>query len=441
MSRAASILAKRALASIAKLQFWGLVIALTACNAELEIRGNSDRVIGETVKLALVQGELGITDEVTLRDADNSAFDKTLTQAKLEDGGSLTLVIPPDIAAGDATLTVATGDDPPQFEVPLSINRMLFTLLGGIVEMHGLPPSKLPSRTYSSATAVTAISLSPDGGRLAVLTASALQIFPLSADPFEQQPQGSLLSGGSCLSALPSGAIACTSTGITVITIVDGATTQKQFSIGKSVGVSVNGDGSRAAILHHECGLDADNKAISADCVTELVIGENIALGAQDIQVDDTASASLISINWAGTGAVVGDSAKIYGVMFGPPVSINNWDWKTDHSDATPVAIARGRDKEGIPFFALADSGENTIWVGAISANLPSSSVVQLRHTGAWTLDQKPTALSFGQYTDLYVSTASGFYTFDVRSNGSLPTALTELPLPKTTIQSIKVQP
>jgi hypothetical protein len=416
---------------------------LTSCTAELEIRGNADRVIGETVKVSLIQGELGITEEIQLRDADSTDFDKTKLKASLVDQENLTLVIPADSAAGDATLRVTTGGDPPQFEVPLSINRMLFTLLGGVVEMHGLSPSTISSKIYTNATAVTAISLAPDGGHLALLTSTALQIFPLSADPFDQQPLGSQLANGSCLAALPSGAIACTSTGVTIITITAGETAFKQFPIGKAIGVSVSKDGSRAVILHQECGLDGDNKVISADCVTEVVIGENISLGAQNIEIDKTASASVISINWEGTGAVIGDNEKVYGLMFDTlPVHLNSWSWKSDGASVTPVAIARGRDKDGIPFFALAESTENRVWVGAISANLPSSSVVELRHTGAWTLAQKPTAISFGRYTDLYISTAAGFYSLDVRGSTSTPaTLLTDLPLPKTTINTIAVQP
>ena len=83
------------------------VLSLYGCGeGELEVRGTLDRVVGETVTLSLVEGEEGFSGKLALVGADRTRYYTRKLKVATKSSTELSFVLPPDVAAGQATLQV-----------------------------------------------------------------------------------------------------------------------------------------------------------------------------------------------------------------------------------------------------------------------------------------------------------------------------------------------
>jgi hypothetical protein len=375
-------------------------LALVGCGEpDLEVQGITDRVVGETVTLSLVEGESGFSGSVELRDAKGTSFPENGLRVNTVDERKLSFVIPTGIAAGPARAMVGRKDDG-TYDVPLKINRLALALNDqGAVEVLPLPPATL---TPSSLPGVSAtgghIALAATGGEVAVLGQDQASRFALGQTP-KAVGTGVEQKGGRALATVPDGLLLCSDTAVILLKFVQGKVTQTTTNVSGCRAIAADSQGTRAVVLS-TCSIGSDPTL--KDCLTELDIGTSITVGTP-ISLDDAPSAMLVRITADGKGAVVADQSVVYGVWLDnstPPTA------ETLGMMANVVDLARGPSSVG-DLFAVADAdGKRVVYFGFDNASFK-------KLTAESPLPEAPVALAFGRQSELYVAVGKKLYALD----------------------------
>ena len=422
------------------------LITLPACgDGDLEVRGNLDRVVGETVTLSLVEGDPPFSGQLSLRASDGTRYSSATLKMKKKSVTELTFVIPPDVAAGKATVQVGKAGEDGAYDVPLQINRLALGLTAkGTLEAYPLPPTSLKTSNRSVAgtnSSSTLLSMASSGGLVAALSGGQLSLLSLGASIKERVSP--ITQAGQCLAALDTGVLVGTKTNILLYSLGTGKTIKQQatFNVAGCKTISVSGDGTKALVLSH-CDTKSDGVADS-DCLTEITLGTNLKEGKAAV-LDSKASATLAALSAAGKTAVVADGDTVYGVVLdstgGNTHKTSKVSWGVS---AIPVALARSPRKEKISgklvdLFAVADSSKKLIRFVGVDVDLVKW--VELGQSRLEiSMSDEPSGLSFGRRLDLYATAAKKLY--HIKSLRAKPQIVALGTLATQPISSLVVQP
>lgn len=379
---------------------------------DLEITGNTQRVVGETVVLELKEGDVNLSGQLELWAADGQRFTQTDLSVQKKGDNVLSFVVPPDVASGQARVRVLhDGEDQGgRYLVPISITRLALSLdAKGALEVLPLPPSTLAPQTLTvgQVTGTSRLSLSPGGGKLAVLAGGNVSLMTLSRKPKDLSASLSM-PGGRCLCALADGLMVGSEGEVKLLGLIEGKgfTQKNSFAVSGCVDVAVDDAGTRAVVLHR---CDADSDGAQDDCITELQLGATAQVG-NPVKLDGTPSAVAVRLSSKGESGVVADRDAIYGLWFGTgtgapgTVAVSTLPWA---ASASPVGLARTSgttrvSDKTVHLYAVADAGQNRVVFASID-NQRANWVLLGDKPLSVPLTAAPTHVAFGRRLDLYV--------------------------------------
>lgn len=423
------------------------LLLIPACGeGDLEVRGQTDRVVGETVTLNLVEGEPKFSGELSLMASDGTQYSSTTLKKKKKSVTELTFVIPPDVAAGKATVRVGKAGEDAAYDVPLHVNRLALGLTAkGSLQVMPLPPTSLKFSSLTVAGSATGgstlLSMAPSGGLVTTLAGGQLSLLTLGATTKDRVSP--ITQAGQCLAAMDDGVLVGTKTSILLYSLGTGKTIKQRgtFNVTGCKDISVSGDGSKAMVLS-ACDTNTDGTP-DADCLTELKIGTNLKEGTAAV-LDKTASASQLRVSMDGKTAVVTDGGGVYGLVLdasgGNTHKITTVSWTFA---AKPVALARSPRKEKISgklvdLFAVAESSKKLIRF--VGIDVDRAKWVELGPSRLEiSLAEEPTGLSFGRRLDLYATANKKLY--HIKALRSKPQIVALGALSNDGIAAIAVQP
>ena len=396
-----------------------LLLSLLGCSSELEVKGNAQRVIGERVTLALVEGDSVFDGEVSLSDARGGVHLGSALAVQKTDDRKLSFVIPPATAAGSATVRVKQKGGG-EYAVPLTISRLAVTIdQSGHLGTLALPPSSLGAAKPAEDFTGFQLSMAPGGGTVVALgkkgSQKAAYFFRLGKETREYT---SVALAGSSVAALPSGVIVGTPTSIQVYLYTEGKgiDTGPSLTVKNTQAIAVGSDGKRAVALV-QCDPDT-NGAPQKDCFFSLDLSGSTLIKGPEVQLDANPGAKLLAVRANGLAAVVADGDKVYGIDFtAAPPKLTTLSW----TGAKAVALARSttviQNKDN-DLFAIADEMTKTIrMVGFQGTALAEiDSVI--------TLEVVPSHLAFGRATDLYVVAGPQLLQVDASVKDATPVPL-----------------
>jgi hypothetical protein len=390
-----------------------LSLALCACDRSLEVTGAIQRLVGETVTLALTEGEPVFSGELWLR-APDATYKPPQLKVTKKDERTISFVVPVDVAIGGATAIVWAG--PGVYEVPLQLNRLALTLddklaLAGWPLAPGGPrPALGPSAAAGSAL----LAVTPEGSELVVAAGDQLRFVGIGAE-LKDVAGGIKQDGVKALAALTGGALVATDSSLIHYRFARGGQiTQvgaKDFPFTRALAVSENG---ATAVALSAC-------EPNTDCLSEFALGAGAPAKGREVKLDTTLSAKVVGLTRDGLGAVVGDVDCIYGVWLGvDPPKVTRWDWSIHDPTtqtsvpfkANPTAIDRTPatvNGVAVDLFAVAENEKSLL---AFVAFNPSQSL-QRTNTAEVTLADKPVCLSYGRRTELVVGGGRALYVLD----------------------------
>ena len=421
-------------------------LALPACgDGELEVLGDLDRVVGETVTMSLLEGEPMFSGQLSLVASDGTQYSSATLKMKKQSVSQLSFVIPPDVAAGKATVRVGKAGEDGAYEVPLQVNRLALGLTQkGSLELFPLPPSSIKPSSRSVAGSNTSgalLSMAASGGLVAALSGGQLSMLSLGATTKDRVSP--ITQTGQCLAALDDSVLVGTKTSILLYSLGSGKTIKQlaTFKISDCKDISVAGDGAKVLVLSH-CDTKADGVADS-DCLTEITLGTNLKEGKPAV-LDSTASATHLAISVDGKNAVVADGDTVYGVVLDTTGGNTHTSSKVSWTfKATPVDLVRSHRKEKISgklvdLFAVAESSKKLIRFVGIDVN--QTKWVELGQSRLEiSMSDVPTGLAFGRRLDLYATAAKKVYF--IKSLRSKPTIVALGTLANQPISAFVVQP
>lgn len=387
-----------------------LLLALCGCGeGDLEVSGNVDRVIGETITLELTKGDDPFSGEVTLVGADGRSYPTADLSVSKKSDTLLSFVVPPGVAPGPARAKVARTAEAPAYAVPLNISRLALTLDDkGTLELLPLAPSTLRPTTRSVGQSGGVLRLSPSGGVLGVLSANQLGLLALGKSP-RDLTAGLSMTGGTCLAALSDGVLVGDQSEVKLLRLIQGKgiTQQGSFAVSACQDIAVDNRGQVALVLHR-CSVSGGP---TSDCVTELSLGSGSGSGqvGRSAVLDGTPGAVAVRLTGAGDGAVVADADGLYGISLGggnsSALSVSKLQWGFA---ATPVSLARTAGRVRVSaglttLFAVAETGRNSVLFagfdgGALKWVYAGSDRLKVQLTVA------PIAVSFGRLLELFVA-------------------------------------
>jgi hypothetical protein len=426
---------------------WGLCLAALAgfgCGDGLQVKGRLDRVIGESLTVKLIEGKPTFGAAVTLVDAAGTVFGADALRNRLISPRELSCVIPRGAQVGAARLRLPRQGTSAEYAVPLTVSRLIVALdQAGAVQVLPLAGSVVSGGQVDTLLQVAQLSLSPDGGQLAVLTTPGdglphgqLRLYALAAPPrllhtldLEQ----------------PAPVVAAADDGVLVATAAqlmfyradreNGLQTAWTVTLPQVQAVAVAAEARFAAVLTR-CDADGDS-TVDADCVARVALDRDDAgqqLSAFTV-LDRVPSAKLIALRRDGLAAVVADTQLVYGVVYGGPaprLTAQAWD----PSPAEPTSIDDAPSPIG-DIFAISDQRNGVVFVVGFNPAAGNDLSVVRRSP---VLDIAPVALSFGRGTDLLVATRdAGIFGLDVATGKS-----TDQPLvsgPPAGLRSLVAQP
>lgn len=389
-----------------------LCAALSACSSDLEVKGETQRVVGESVIFELVEGEPTFANNVTLVDARGATYGST--ELGLAAGGErkLRFVVPTGIAAGSAVARVqkkGSSGDEAYYRVPLTISRLAAALdATGRVELIPLPPSELKrNRTDKGDGADGALSLSPSGALLVAAVAKKVRLYDMGR-VLEERTSVDLPGEGTALVALPDGALVATASTVERLQLAGTKAKRTTLQLEGVQALDTSTDGSRAVALVR-CDTDSDAQADS-DCVVPLSAKAAPPKAQTAVTLDSKPSAEHIALRSDGLAAVIPDQETIYGVDLSvTPPKISQLPWRscwpsgagTPPTSLTvePVGVTRSSaeiEGQKNDLFAIADKRNNLVCTFGFKSG-------SLRPVAATKLDEPPTAIAYGRTTDLYV--------------------------------------
>lgn len=400
---------------LAGLAALGLVLLGSgACSPELEVKGNTQRVIGERVTLALVEGDVFGT-ELTLTDADKVEAQASALDIQQADERTLSFVIPPGTAAGAATVRVKQKGGG-TYVVPLTISRLAVAVgKDGRVETLALPPSTLGATTPSTAIdpfVGQQVVMTLDGGTAVALAGTGFYTFRLGKDP---QTGPSLAITGTCIAALPQdGVVVGTATSIQAYRRKESVYVGNSLTGPSNVrAIAAADDGTRAIALatcgSNNCLLIVDVSGVAPKKESEVLLGPS-------------SGATLLAIRADGKGAVVVDGSTIYGVDLAGTPKI------TTLSIGKGVAIARATtviNNQANDLFAIADETSLKIRLVGFQGNVGSQVLTDIDSN----IDlggNVPSHLAFGRGAELYVVTGTKLLKIDASAKDAVPVPLSQ---------------
>ena len=284
----------------------------------------------------------------------------------------------------------------------------------GLLGILGLPPATITAGNMSVGGGVAGmLSLSPDGGTLALLAADQMRLLSMGAKPKDLSAPISQ-KGGKCLTALPDGMLVGTDTQVIWLRRVagKGITRAKDFLLKGCQDIAVDAAGTTALVLSR---WDSNNDTtVNADGLTQLALGATPnAYSTQ--KVDDTPGALKVSLAGDAKTAVIADGASVYGVTLkgSGQFGITKLPWS--HT-ATPVDLAVTHSPvpvsgQRVYMHAVAETAKNLVRFVASDKGMlkwvyqgDKVQEVDLSTQGA------PTAIAFGRRSELYAAVGSALY-------------------------------
>lgn len=409
---------------------------------DLEIEGQLKRVVGEQVTFSLTQGEPGFSGSVILQELlgekKGQEFKTDRLQVVMEQEDTLSLVIPRGITAGNANALLEHSDRKGFYSIPLAINRLLLARNDkGAVEVVPLNPDSMEKSSISFRTPVLDLSISPSGGKVAILSEMQLQFRTLGAEPKELF--NIEYAGGLALTALEDGVLLCTDKSLVLFRLKDQKVTQNAISINGCRAVAADAARQMAVVLH-ACDSDGDQQ-FESDCTTRITIGAALSLAGGAVILDGEVSATGLDMTDDGNGIVVVDTEKIYGIYYDPSPSVTIISWV---NPATPVGIehtqvimSTNQPEEFliVDEFLIAENSENRLLGVAFNPTQGNT----LKKISDITLSVKPGAISLGQENLLYIADGKKVYQIAAPFNAPVLAPL-ELQI-ASTITDLAVQP
>jgi hypothetical protein len=380
-----------------------------------ELRGELDRVIGETVTVALIEAGEPFSGGLDLVAADGVKFATDTLHVQKASDHEISIVVPVDAAAGEASLRLARTDNGPLYLVPLHVNRLAVWLDSvGDLGFQPLPPTTLSASTEKPAVAaanVSLLSISPTGGLLAILFGDQLRLVSLKKAPADLGTPTKIL-GASCLAAMGDGALLCvgntveayrydSSKGVTRLTpyTVSGTTSTQAVKA-----ISVDDTGTRAALVG-PCTVSG----VDGDCLTVISIGSSLS-EVRQIPLGDTAgSASSVSLGYKGNGIVAANGFAVFGVAL-TGVKAGRVQRIALPAQAKVIGVEHGyAESLKTDVFAVADSGNKAIRLygfdqGVFKPILRGETELVVKPA------QTPSRIAFGRRTDLYYLSGKNLY-------------------------------
>jgi hypothetical protein len=422
--------------NVAFVAFVGLSGLVGLSCGDLEVRGVLDRVVGERVTLKIVEGDT-LSGDLSLRAVDGALSSSEALKTVKQDDRSLSFIIPPDIAPGRAVAIAGRAGSAP-YEVPLQINRLALALdERNTLEALPLPPATIKPSSVALESGRALLAMTPEGGSVVVCVGDRVRRISLGAEIQELSPVASQ-EGIVGMVGLPGGALVVTGSSLVILRFEKDQPPQ-QFSTPFVGGraLASNPDGTRAAALS-SCDTDGDNQ--QEDCLTPIRIENNLLFLERPISLDSAPSATVLSLTTDGKGAVVADGEVTYGVWFGETTKISRVPWLFEGQPFTarPVGVdhALGQVSQlSVDLFAVAEQEKGMI----VFLGFNPSREYDLQRTSSVLLKDKPSSLSFGRRTTLYVAAGNGLLFLDAGLPN--PTVLPVDLSANSPIAALRVQP
>jgi hypothetical protein len=388
---------------------------LLGCSSELEVKGKTERFIGETITLALVEGDDPFSGKVELQDSSGAEIDPRLLEAELVDEKTLRFVVPAGTKAGALRVRAfKQGSETDFYNVTLEIARAALVMdEAGALEIIPLPPSGRPADKIAG-QGPGLMALSPRGGLLYVAVNDELRFYVIES-PL-REIASIRVAGVTAVAPLPSGVLVATTTGVQAFRYAagQGITQSGSLTLSNVRALSTDSFGERAAVLFEEAGEDR---------VAQLTITQTAITSRDAAALDTNPSARHVSIRSDGKLAVVADVDAIYQVDFRPqPPKVVTIQWTNVTGQAQPVAIARTPaviSGEKTDLFAIAEATSKALRMLGFDAS------ATLKDVSTATLTQTPTHLSFGPPNELYIASQTQLFSLDTGAPSPAATPLT----------------
>jgi hypothetical protein len=388
-----------------------------SCSADLEVQGDVQRLIGERVTVALLEGDDVFAGDVELIDARGTTLTTSGLLVAQEDDRTVSFAIPPATAAGPAMAKLRKKGQEASYNVPLTISRVAVSLSAkGDLGIVPLPPSSLEATTDSAGQTGQDLAMAPAGDLLLSLASDNVTFWSLKKKLVSVQSLK--LVNTRCIAAMPSGVAVGTSTSIQVFNFEQGTVTAgPSVTIAETVALGVSRDGKRAIALTH-CDTNSD-KLPDSDCLVDINLAATPPTVVQTQVLDNQHGATLLAVRDDGTGALVADEGKLYGVTFKTnPAKVSTITW----AGAKPVGIA-GRitviEGQANDLFAVADQTSKKVRMLGFKGTT-------LQDVSEATLDVPPELIGFGRQTDLYVVSGTKLLKVDTSREPPVVTPLSQ---------------
>lgn len=390
------------------------LITFSSCSSELEVRGNTNKIVGERVTLSIVSGDL-FGSNILLTDAANKKYTDNLNVELSADKKEISFDIPIGITAGKADVTTFDEEGNENYRVPIDISRLAISLSeDGQIESLALPPSTIAPTSQSIGTIGEFIEISATGNLIAVIANSQLRFYGIAA-PFNELAPPTSATNTRALAALPNGAVIADDTHLHVFRVTEGSIStggSAPLPYIKNMDVSLDGE---TLIVLAECDT-TDDSIVDSDCLFSINLSTVQPQVISSITLDDTPSAYALAASYDGKSAIVGDNGNLYGVDFSIPdtpklVAFNNYPDKIVIPELTPRIIAKtlARIADEIrTLYAVADTDHQKIYrFGFFFDTETQSYKIGQVGNDILQLDTTPDMISFGKGTNLYVVSGS----------------------------------
>ena len=377
---------------------------LNGCSNDLEVRGATERVIGETITLALVADGDDFSGDLALVDASSQRFDAAAVQLSVLGPKELSFIVPPGVSAGTAQALAFHGAT--AYEVPISINRLLLAMdADGRVDILSLAPGTLePSNIPApdqSAGAVRRLALSADGRLAATLTGTDLRIFRLAPKPAEQSaisaPEARMMA------LWGTGAISATAGGVEVYEHEQGQALKlrAQLTIPNQTikAISITDDGTFAALLTH-----CPQLSTTSDCVARIDLAKTPPALRDTTVLDNGGDATVVALEGTGQRVLAAGPSSIDGITYTGAVGVVEQVHRAN-GNGQPVALERRAtviSGEARDLFALATAGGVVHFLGFDQG--------ALRDVREVAVGAPIDTISFGRGTDVIALSGTDIY-------------------------------